>query len=108
MPFGDSAAEAVRAYLTRRQQVVGKTRSSEKALLVNLRGSRLTTRSVARIVKQLLYPKDLVLMYTPTPCATPSAPTCWRRAPTSGRSRRCLAMNDLQPPSATPSSRSST
>ena len=59
VPFGESAAEAVKAYLPRRQQVIGETRSSERALLVNLRGSRLTTRSVGRIVKQVAVSKGL-------------------------------------------------
>ena len=59
VPFGESAADAVRAYLPRRQQVIGKARGSEKALLLNLRGSRLTTRSVGRIVKQIAVSKGL-------------------------------------------------
>jgi integrase/recombinase XerC len=60
VPFGESAAEAVKAYLPRRQQVLGETkRTTEKALLVNLRGSRLTTRSVRRIVKQVAVSKGL-------------------------------------------------
>jgi integrase/recombinase XerC len=60
VPFGESAAEAVRTYLPRRQQVLGETkRATEKALLVNLRGSRLTTRSVGRIVKQVAVSKGL-------------------------------------------------
>ena len=60
MPFGESAAEAVKAYLPRRQQVLGETkRTMERALLVNLRGSRLTTRSVGRIVKQVAVSKGL-------------------------------------------------
>ena len=60
VPFGESAAEAVKAYLPRRQQVLGETkRTMERALLVNLRGSRLTTRSVGRIVKQVAVSKGL-------------------------------------------------
>ena len=60
VPFGESAAEAVKAYLPRRQQVLGETkRTTERALLVNLRGSRLTTRSVGRIVKQAAVSKGL-------------------------------------------------
>jgi len=60
VPFGESAAEAVKAYLPRRQQVLGETkRTTERALLVNLRGSRLTTRSVGRIVKQVAVSKGL-------------------------------------------------
>src|SRR3974377_510750 len=46
-PLGGSAVEGVKAYLPRRQQVIGEAkRNTEKALLVNLRGARLTTRSV--------------------------------------------------------------
>jgi integrase/recombinase XerC len=60
VPFGESAAEAVKVYLPRRQQVLGEAkRTTEKALLVNLRGSRLTTRSVGRIVKQVAVSKGL-------------------------------------------------
>ena len=59
VPLGESAADAVRAYLPRRQQVIGDARTSEKALLVNLRGSRLTTRSVGRRVKQIAVSKGL-------------------------------------------------
>jgi len=58
VPFGESAAEAVKAYLPRRQQVLAK-RTMERALLVNLRGNRLTTRSVGRIVKQVAVSKGL-------------------------------------------------
>jgi integrase/recombinase XerC len=54
VPFGESAAIAVRAYLPARQKVLGQTRrTTERALLINLRGSRLTTRSVGRIVKRI-------------------------------------------------------
>jgi integrase/recombinase XerC len=54
VPFGDSAAAAVRAYLPARQKVLaGTNHTNERALLINLRGTRLTTRSVGRIVKQI-------------------------------------------------------
>jgi integrase/recombinase XerC len=54
VPFGESAAIAVRAYLPARQKVLGQIRrTTERALLINLRGSRLTTRSVGRIVKRI-------------------------------------------------------
>jgi integrase/recombinase XerC len=60
VPFGDSAAEAVRAYLPARKRVLEETkRAVEKALLINLRGSRLTTRSVGRIVKQIAVSRGL-------------------------------------------------
>jgi integrase/recombinase XerC len=60
VPFGDSAVAAVRAYLPARQRVVGTSkRTTERALLINLRGSRLTTRSVGRIVKQIAVARGL-------------------------------------------------
>jgi integrase/recombinase XerC len=60
VPFGDSAKTAVQAYLPARQRVLGETkRTTERALLVNLRGARLTTRSVGRIVKQIAVARGL-------------------------------------------------
>lgn len=60
VPFGDSAKAAVQAYLPARQRVLGETkRTAERALLINLRGTRLTTRSVGRIVKQIAIARGL-------------------------------------------------
>ncbi|MGA2903469.1 MAG: tyrosine recombinase XerC [Candidatus Korobacteraceae bacterium] len=60
VPFGDSAKAAVQAYLPARQRVLGETRrTGERALLINLRGARLTTRSVGRIVKQIAVARGL-------------------------------------------------
>jgi integrase/recombinase XerC len=60
VPFGDSAKTAVQAYLPERQRLLGECkRMTERALLVNLRGSRLTTRSVGRIVKQIAVARGL-------------------------------------------------
>jgi integrase/recombinase XerC len=60
VPFGDSAKAAVQAYLPARQRVLGECkRTTERALLINLRGSRLTTRSVGRIVKQIAVARGL-------------------------------------------------
>jgi integrase/recombinase XerC len=54
VPFGDAANAVVRAYLPVRQKILADAkRTTERALLVNLRGTRLTTRSVGRIVKQI-------------------------------------------------------
>jgi integrase/recombinase XerC len=62
VPLGDAAAEALRAYLGERQaRLAGAQRDSE-ALLLNLhfRGSgRLSTRSVARIVKRIAVQRGL-------------------------------------------------
>jgi integrase/recombinase XerC len=60
VPFGDSAKTAVQTYLPARQRVLGETKhTTERALLVNLRGVRLTTRSVGRIVKQIAVARGL-------------------------------------------------
>jgi integrase/recombinase XerC len=54
VPFGDSAQIALREYRPRRGSLLEQHhRTAETALLVNLRGSRLTTRSVGRIVKAI-------------------------------------------------------
>ena len=54
VPFGDSALNALRGYRPRRDAVLEQhRRTTETALLVNLRGTRLTTRSVGRIVKAI-------------------------------------------------------
>ena len=54
VPFGDSAQIALRDYLPQRARILEQhRRTGEAALLINLRGSRLTTRSVGRIVKSI-------------------------------------------------------
>jgi integrase/recombinase XerC len=54
VPFGEAAREALDRYLPRRMQILeAHRRTGQTALLVNLRGGRLTTRSVGRIVKAM-------------------------------------------------------
>ena len=53
VPLGDPAAAAIRDYLPERQRVLDACRRSSTALLINLRGGALTTRSVRRIVKAI-------------------------------------------------------
>jgi integrase/recombinase XerC len=54
VPFGDSAQIALREYLPHRALALERhKRTGESALLINLRGSRLTSRSVGRIVKTI-------------------------------------------------------
>jgi integrase/recombinase XerC len=56
VPLGDAAAEAVRSYLGERQARLAAAGRETQALLLNLhlRGDgRLSTRSVARIVKHI-------------------------------------------------------
>jgi integrase/recombinase XerC len=59
VPFGESAKRALAAYLPVRQATVAKTRKNTRALLVNQRGGRLTTRSVGRIIKKIAVAKGL-------------------------------------------------
>ena len=59
VPLGDPAAEAIRAYLTKRKELLASKKKTTPALLLNLRGQRLTTRSVGRIVKRIAVAKGL-------------------------------------------------
>jgi len=59
VPFGDSVKTALAAYLPERQKVIGAAGSRSSALLINLRGGGLTTRSVGRIVKKIAVVKGL-------------------------------------------------
>jgi len=59
VPFGDAVKSALEAYSLSRERRLAKRKQSTRALLVNLRGSRLTTRSVGRIVKRIAVAKGL-------------------------------------------------
>ncbi len=59
VPFGESVKSALAAYLPARQQLLGEKKRSTRALLINLRGGRITTRSVGRIVKRIAVAKGL-------------------------------------------------
>ena len=62
VPLGDAAALAVRAYLAERQSRLAAAQRNSDALLLNLhlRGNgRLSTRSVARIVKRIAIQRGL-------------------------------------------------
>ena len=62
VPLGDAAAQALRAYLAERQARLTAAQRSTDALLLNLhlRGNgRLSTRSVARIVKRIAIQRGL-------------------------------------------------
>ncbi|HWZ46261.1 MAG TPA: tyrosine recombinase XerC [Candidatus Saccharimonadales bacterium] len=53
VPLEGKAGEALKLYLAARQPVLAATGKSTLRLLINQRGGPLTTRSVARIVKQV-------------------------------------------------------
>jgi integrase/recombinase XerC len=59
VPFGDAVKSSLAAYLPVRQQKLAERKQSTRALLVNLRGGQLTTRSVGRIVKRIAVAKGL-------------------------------------------------
>jgi integrase/recombinase XerC len=59
VPFGEAVKAALARYLPERKKVIEQARKQAIALLVNLRGGRLTTRSVGRIVKKIAIAKGL-------------------------------------------------
>src|ERR1022692_2183549 len=59
VPFGGSELAAMAIFLPVRQQVLAHRQVNTTALLINLRGGRLTTRSVGRIVKKIAVAKGL-------------------------------------------------
>ena len=59
VPLEGKAAEALQAYSEARRKVLAETRKSTRRLLINRRGGPLTTRSVARIVKQIAVARGL-------------------------------------------------
>lgn len=59
VPFGDAVKSALAEYLPVRQKLLADRRKTSRALLLNLRGGRLTTRSVGRIVKQIAIARGL-------------------------------------------------
>jgi integrase/recombinase XerC len=59
VPLEGAAAEALAAYRPVRQQILRELGKSTRRLFVNRRGGPLTTRSVARIVKQIAVAKGL-------------------------------------------------
>lgn len=59
VPFGDAVKSALAMYLQARQKILADTGRRTPALLINLRGGRLTTRSVGSIVKRIAIAKGL-------------------------------------------------
>jgi integrase/recombinase XerC len=59
VPFGDAVRIARVAYLPARQRILAECKKNSSALLINLRGGRLTTRSVGRIIKTIAVAKGL-------------------------------------------------
>ena len=59
VPFGDAVKVALATYLPARHKMLAEGRKNSPALLINLRGGRLTTRSVGRIIKKIAVAKGL-------------------------------------------------
>jgi integrase/recombinase XerC len=59
VPFGDAVESALKSYRPVRQRILGECRRNSSALLINLRGGRLTSRSVGRIIKKIAVAKGL-------------------------------------------------
>src|SRR5262249_38623305 len=52
VPFGSKARDALANYGPVREKILWETRTGSQALFLNLRGRRLTTRSVDRLLKK--------------------------------------------------------
>lgn len=59
VPLEGAAADALKAYRLERQKILNSSGKATRRLLINQRGGPLTTRSVARIVKQIAIAKGL-------------------------------------------------
>jgi len=59
VPLEGKAEEALKSYAEARQKVLVESRKNTRRLFINHRGGPLTTRSVARIVKQVAVAKGL-------------------------------------------------
>jgi integrase/recombinase XerC len=52
VPFGSKAKDALSMYLPVREKILWERKTGSQAVFINLRGKRLTTRSVDRLVKK--------------------------------------------------------
>jgi integrase/recombinase XerC len=59
VPYGEAVKTGLVPYLRARQQMLSECRKTTRALLINQRGTRLTSRSVGRIVKRIAVAKGL-------------------------------------------------
>jgi len=59
VPLEGQAEEALKAYIEARRKVLSETGKTARHLFINRRGGPLTTRSVARIVKQIAIARGL-------------------------------------------------
>ncbi len=104
MPFGEAAADALRAYLPSRDALRHRAEREEarggEPLFVNARGGRLTSRSMARLLKRRLRaagPAGRDLAPRPAPYVR-DAPPAGRRGPARdpGAARPRVAVDDAE------------
>lgn len=102
IPLYPAAVQALEDYITHvRPQMV--EHPDERALFVNMSGERMSRQGFWKIIKHYQEKAGIQTEITPTPCATPLPPTCWRTGRISTPSRRCWAMRTSPPPRSTPS-----
>jgi integrase/recombinase XerC len=65
VPIGSKAVEALRSYLARRGELMGKGERVPQYLFLNHRGGRLTARSVGRMIKKYLLQAGIVKEISP-------------------------------------------
>ena len=101
-PLYPAAVQALEDYITHvRPQMV--EHPDERALFVNMSGERMSRQGFWKIIKHYQEKAASRRRSLPTPCATPSPPTCWRTGRISTPSRRCWATRISPPPRSTPS-----
>jgi integrase/recombinase XerC len=64
-PVGKKALTCIRAYLDKRAKAAGSGMTGSEALLLNNRGGRLTTRSIARLLEQVVRQLGLLRPISP-------------------------------------------
>ena len=84
-PIGHMAMQWIEAYLPLREP----KQSGEPALFLNRYGTRLTTRSVGRLLEEHLRKRGSRPPPALIRCVTASRPTCWTAAPTCAAFRNC-------------------
>ena len=96
----------VRAYLPARQRVLGETKHGAEKRVAHQPARLAADHAQCRPHREAdcREPAASRPMYIRTRCATPSAPTCWKKAPTCAPSRRCWATSGSRPRSAIRSS----
>ncbi len=101
IPLYPTAVRALNEYLHQvRPQLVESP--EETALFVNMNGERMSRQGFWSLSSSTRRRRGSRRTSHPTPCATPSPPTCWRTGQTCAPSRPCWATRISPPPRSTP------